>query len=383
MVPPLEFGVFPLGLAGAPGGVAKGRRDDPAAITRALDELRGDGPPLLPRMYVNWRGRWQAKMALAQVSRVAQASGPPHDLVLCYRDRSGNVDAWARFVAQVVTSHGGRLAAVQVTGEPNLRGVGVDGDFPRAAEALAHGVLSAAEAKRASGATAAIGFAAAVEAVPDSNGFWSSVRDLGGTDFGTAVDYAGVDVYVDVFGPRIELGKVPGAVRWVLQTFREKTLAIVGIPASTPIRICENGWPTGPDRPESLQAQVLEATLRTVHGLRAELNVTHWELFTLRDADSSKDEMFHRFGVLRDDYSPKPAFGVLRDLIAELRRGLQNRVGAEFHDGAGGFGDAAGQRRVDRERVGELVHRQVLLNRERDRQDQLTGPRGDHHAAEH
>jgi len=24
--------------------------------------------------------------------------------------------------------------------------------------------------------------------------------------------------------------------------------------------------------------------------------------------------------VLRDDYSPKPAFGVLRDLIAELRQ---------------------------------------------------------------
>jgi hypothetical protein len=30
--------------------------------------------------------------------------------------------------------------------------------------------------------------------------------------------------------------------------------------------------------------------------------------------------MFYRFGVLRDDYSPKPAFGVLRDLIAELRQ---------------------------------------------------------------
>src|SRR6516225_2914958 len=192
MVPPLEFGAFSLGLAGAPGGVAKGRRDHPAAIARALDELRGDGPPLLRRMYVNWRGRWQTKMALARVKRIAQATGPPHDLVLCYRDRSGNVGAWARFVARVVSTYGGQLAAVQVTGEPNLRGAGVDEDFPRAAEALVRGVLSAAEAKRASGATAAIGFAAAVEAVPDSNGFWTSVRDLGGAGFGTAVDYAGV-----------------------------------------------------------------------------------------------------------------------------------------------------------------------------------------------
>ncbi len=28
--------------------------------------------------------------------------------------------------------------------------------------------------------------------------------------------------------------------------------------------------------------------------------------------------MFHRFGVLRDDYSPKPAFATLCRLIAEL-----------------------------------------------------------------
>lgn len=66
---------------------------------------------------------------------------------------------------------------------------------------------------------------------------------------------------------------------------------------------------------------MLESTLRAVHDLRAELNVTHWELFTLRDANSSKDDMFYRFGVLRDDYSPKAAFWVLRDLIAELRQG--------------------------------------------------------------
>ena len=42
-------------------------------------------------------------------------------------------------------------------------------------------------------------------------------------------------------------------------------------------------------------------------------------LFTLRDADSSKDGMFHQFGVLRDDYSPKPAFERLRGLFRELR----------------------------------------------------------------
>jgi hypothetical protein len=56
-----------------------------------------------------------------------------------------------------------------------------------------------------------------------------------------------------------------------------------------------------------------------VHARREELNVTHWELFTLRDADSSNDGLFYQFGVLRDDYSPKPAFERLRGLFRELR----------------------------------------------------------------
>jgi hypothetical protein len=321
--PALEFGVFPLGIAGAPGGVASGPRDDHEAIDRALDGLRGDGPPLMPRMYVNWLGRWWNRTALAQVKRIAQAPGPSCDLVLCYRDSSGNVEAWARFVARVVRDYGRQLAAVQVTGEANLTSIpdAADGAFPRAAEALVRGVLSAAEAKRATGATAAIGFAAAVEAAPDGNGFWTQVRNLGGTDFAAAIDYAGIDMYPDVFGPRIELARLPAAVTWMLRAFREQTLPIAGIPAGTPVRICENGWPTGPGRAESTQALVLEAMLRTVHGLRTELNVTHWELFTLRDANSSKDSLFHRFGVLRDDYSAKPAFGMLSDLFAELRQG--------------------------------------------------------------
>jgi len=262
--------VFPRGLAGAPGRVARGRRDNPAAIAQALAELSGDGPPLLPRGYVNWTGGWLSKTALAQVRRIAEAGGPPPDLVLCYRDKSGDVAAWERFVTRVVSDYGRRLAAVQ--------------------------------------------------AAPDPVGFWSLVRDLGGADFAAALDYAGIDVYVDVFGPRIGVERVADVVGWVLRTFREQTLPIAGIPAATPIRICENGWPTGPDRPEATQARVLEATLRAVHDLRAELNVTHWELFTLRDANSSKDDMFYRFGVLRDDYSAKPAFGMLRDLIAELRQ---------------------------------------------------------------
>lgn len=220
----------------------------------------------------------------------------------------------------MVTRHGGEFSAVQVTGEPNLTWAGpaADGAFPGAREALVRGVLAGAAAKRDVGATAAIGFAVVPDIDPAASDFWADVRDSGGAQFAAAVDYAGIDIYPDVFGPRISPDDLPTTVERLLRTFREGALATVGIPASVPIRVCENGWPTGPDRPEEQQAVVLESVIRTVHALRVELNVTHWELFTLRDADSSKDDLFHRFGVLRDDYSPKPAFHTLRRLIAEL-----------------------------------------------------------------
>lgn len=315
----LTFGVFPLGVAGSPDGVAAGPPDDFMKVAEAAIELQGDGPMLLPRMYVSWTGPRGTGEALRQIDALTTQS-MPWDLVLCYRDRSGSVAKWAEFAATVVREHGHHLAAVQVTGEANLAGIAAaaDGDYPGVRQALVRGVLAAAEAKRASGATAAVGFAVAPEADPAATGFWAEVRNLGGSDFADALDYAGIDAYPDVFGPRFGVDKIPMAMDWILRTFRERDLASAGIGADVPIRICENGWPTGQDRPEETQADVLEAVIRTTASLSDELNVTHWELFTLRDADTSRDGMFYHFGILRDDYSRKPAFGRLRALIAEL-----------------------------------------------------------------
>ncbi|MED4905453.1 hypothetical protein [Parageobacillus thermoglucosidasius] len=100
----------------------------------------------------------------------------------------------------------------------------------------------------------------------------------------------------------------------VLRRFREKNLKTAHIPESVPIRITENGWSTGKhpftgeDRSYEHQAKVLEAVIRTVYALRQELNIMHYELFGLRDADSSVHDLFHQFGIMRDDYTPKPAF---------------------------------------------------------------------------
>ena len=53
MAEPLTFGIFPLGLAGSPDGVASGPPDDFEQISAAVADLQGDGPPIMPRMYVS------------------------------------------------------------------------------------------------------------------------------------------------------------------------------------------------------------------------------------------------------------------------------------------------------------------------------------------
>ena len=57
------------------------------------------------------------------------------------------------------------------------------------------------------------------------------------------------------------------------------------------------------------------------------------------------------------------------------------QAGGELHQLAGGLGHAAGQGRVDRERLGQLLRGQPLLHGDRDGQDQLAGSRGHDHAA--
>ena len=82
--------------------------------------------------------------------------------------------------------------------------------------------------------------------------------------------------------------------------------------------MAENGWPTSPDRSYERQVVALETIIRTIHDYRGNYHVKHYQLFDLRDADSSHPDIFSQFGILRDDYTPKPAFEVYRRLIAEL-----------------------------------------------------------------
>ena len=104
---------------------------------------------------------------------------------------------------------------------------------------------------------------------------------------------------------------LPAAVTFLLRRFR--TVATeAGIPEATPIHITETGWPTGDRRTESAQAQVLAAVAGAV--IASDTGVRAYEWFGLRDGLTTST-WTARFGILRDDYAPKPAFATIRHLI--------------------------------------------------------------------
>ncbi|UXY33322.1 hypothetical protein [Streptomyces albidocamelliae] len=314
----LHFGIYPGGILGDDQGIVRPVRPDlPDRITEALDALQGDTATLLVRAYQSFA----ATVTPLEPPTPADPEtylqrGRKLDLVLQFREPSGELEGWLEFVREAVRTGEPHLASVQICEEPNADLPVVDGSIPNVLNALVEGVIAAKQEARALGHSLAVGF----NAVPTFNPadtFWSELAALADDRFRQSLDYVGLDFFPDVFRP-IAAEQLAEAVTAVLTAFRRSDLRKAGIPDSVAIRICENGWPTGPGRSEQQQAAVLETVVRTVTALAADLHIDGYSFFALRDADSTGEGLFHRFGLLRDDYTPKPAFETYRRLINEL-----------------------------------------------------------------
>jgi hypothetical protein len=315
---PLTFGIFP-GMTGAELGATpmESTTYRPDDTEEALTRLQPPGRPLVIRGYGVYKGGGRVEnRSPPDVERYLQGRRIL-DYVLCYRSHDGDIEDWTRFIRRAVCQVGERPASLQITEEPNNphAETGGDGSSPNVLQALVNGVLAARDEAARLSLPIQVGFNACPAFDPDQH-FWCELARIGGPEFTRAVDYVGFDFFPDVFRP-VRFDQLPSAVEGVLTHFRTVSLAAGGIPGSIPIRITENGWPTGPDRPPERQVAVLEMIVRTVHELREALNITHYEFFSLRDAPWEISG-FREFGLLRDDYAPKPAFETYRRLIAEL-----------------------------------------------------------------
>lgn len=314
----LTFGIYYGGTLESPNELALGKPDCPDEVNRALDRLQS-GRHLLVRSYIRFTGCEENDITAGMPSTEDLAryigNGRKLDLVLSNWDRTGNMARWASFIEEAVEKYGEYAQNLQVCDEPNLFEYPGDGRFGYSVWAVLTGVQTAREALRKRGLQVAVGF----NSVPHfgiNDAFWEGIRDEVSPEFLNALDYVGLNMYVDVSEPLV--GHVEDAVEETLTRFRNETLARAGIPATVPLHISENGWPTGPNRFYTRQAELLESIVTKIYDLRNSLNITQFELYSLRDADTANPELRCQFGIVRDDYTPKPAFETYRRLIQEL-----------------------------------------------------------------
>lgn len=317
--PPFTFGIY----AGS-GGTEMARRfnDDPARIEEALDRLQGNSRLFIVRGYQWYIGAGKT-VCLTPVAIERYANDRRKlDFVLCFRDPQGDLEGWLQLIRETIQTYGPALASIQITEEPNNPNpeLGGDGAFPNIHEAIIQGVIAAKAAARHYGYEIAVGFNATLNFAP-ADDFWSRIAALATPEFLEALDYVGLDFFPDVFRPLAPDGEpddLRASVIGVLKHFREINLATGHIPASVPIYIGENGWPTGPGRSYERQAAILETIVRTIYEHCRSLNITHYMYHGLRDAESNNPNLFYQFGLMRDNYTPKPAFETYRRLIAGL-----------------------------------------------------------------
>jgi hypothetical protein len=315
----LTFGIYP--------GSAVGHAelcwppDQPDRINEALAQLQGSpGRPFIVRAYDAYLDPDDAHATPRQAPVGYERyldRGRSLDLVVQYHSRSGDVDGYCTFIERLIDRHGEYLTTLQVGEEPNITSdPNLDGAYPRITEALIAGVSAAKDKARCGGhQSLKIGCNSAPLIGPD-RGFFADLTRAGGERFIADLDYIGLDFFPDVFRP-IPPARLAAVVQALLEAHRRDNLARAGL-GHLPLVITEHGWPTGPGRPADRQADVL----RTVIGVAARnaqaLTITGYIHHTLRDAWSAGSGLFSQFGLMTDDYTPKPAFHAYRDLVSAL-----------------------------------------------------------------
>jgi hypothetical protein len=244
---------------------------------------------------------------------------------------------WIRTLASRIRAHdidwpgtrpgdGHLTRYLQVTLEPNFPIPLIDGSAPGVLQALTLGIPHArAVLDRQGHRDVRVGFSVAepAEWLGGDDEFWQYLSALPQQDFAAHVDYVGFGLYPDAFSPvapRGTPGDVASLTSHALHHLRHHSLPRAHIPPGTPIHIVENGTPSGTPRTEQGQCDSLSDMLDVILACRETLNITQYELFSLRDADSGSDQPTGTLGVVTDTYRPKPALAFYRDVIHGANR---------------------------------------------------------------
>jgi hypothetical protein len=139
--------------------------------------------------------------------------------------------------------------------------------------------------------------------------FWTAMGRKGGAAFRSAVDWVGIDIYEGTYIPPLVSLSHERAFRTALRYLRERLVPLAGLRTSLPIHVQETGWPTlGSLRTEAEQAAALRGYIKAARDQHVALLM--W--FQLADAQSLLGD---GWGLVRADYSRKPAFSVMKAAV--------------------------------------------------------------------
>jgi hypothetical protein len=241
----------------------------------------------------------------------------------------GDMAGWETFVRAAVDQLATRrdasgrssVVAMSITNEANfpLSPNTSDGAYSGVLDALVNGIVAARdEASKVGRPDLALGFTVMWRWNPDSDQrFWEDLGSRATPEFRSALDYVGLQAYPGLVWPPAPIpGRSAGdEVAEALTLLRDCYMPKAGLGSGVDLWITENGYATNLGRTESQQAADLTSTLGAVHRLSGTLGVTDYRYFNLRDNDSHGTDLFDAVGLLRDDYSEKPAFAAYRSLI--------------------------------------------------------------------
>jgi hypothetical protein len=241
--------------------------------------------------------------------------------------QEGDMRKWRRFVRHASRRLGGNpaLVALTITNEVNLplSPNTSDGAYAKAKRAIVQGVRTARRALDRIGRTdVRLGFSYAYRYVPSEDvSFWKRLGELGDRRFRRAVDYVGVQLYPGLFWPPALVTQTAGhATLEALTLVRRCYMPKARLARRARIWITENGYATNLGHTEEGQVRDLRSTLDAVHRYSGTLGVTDYRYFNLRDNRPAGTDLFDDVGLLRADYSRKPAFAVYRRLIRRFGR---------------------------------------------------------------
>ncbi len=337
---PLRFGVDP-GIAGSAGGTQlPATPDDPARSLAAMRVLRPAGRVLVARLNRLFWSDGAAGVAHFKtlVGRYTRA-GIDAELQVRYHPppgEVGNLSAWVAYVRHVVDVFGPnpRVISMTITNEVNLSVSPntSDGFYAGARDALITGIEAAhAEATRRGFTQLRFGFTYAYRFGPaDDAAFFAYLGSHGGPRFRAALGFVGLDFYPgSLFPPTLGAGvSYRTATAQALGVMRRCFMRHAGIGAGVPIWVTENGVPTisASAAAAAAQAAALRQLVRAVRDYSGTFNVTDYRWFNLRDSrpqPTGPPPLFSSDGLLRSDYTRKPAFSMLHRLIAALGRHSQ------------------------------------------------------------